>query len=60
MFTITLFSKKKCLPKIDMVFDSNQNRFKNFKPTTSKVDAKKRMKTLLASERKITRSTENV
>ena len=62
MFTVTLFSKKKCLPKIDIVYDSNQNRFKDFKTTTtsSKVDAKKRMKALLTNERKVTRSTENV
>ena len=59
LFTITLFAKKKYLPKIDIIFDSNQNRFKDFK-TTSKVDAKKRMKQLLKNEREITRSTDNV
>ena len=52
------FSKSKYLPKIDLIFDTNQNRLKNFK-TGSKVDAKKRMKVLLNSERELTRSTEN-
>ena len=59
LFNATLFSKKKCLPKIDLIFDTNQNRLKNFK-TGSKVDAKKRMKVLLNSERELTRSTENI
>ena len=58
LFTITLFSKKKCLPNIDVIYDSNQNRFKDLK-TNSKIDAKKRMKVLLNSERELTRSTEN-
>ena len=58
LFNATPFSKSKYLPKIDLIFDTNQNRFKNFK-TGSKVDAKKRMKVLLNSERELTRSTEN-
>ena len=44
--------------KLFDIFDTNQNRLKNFK-TGSKVDAKKRMKVLLNSERELTRSTEN-
>ena len=59
LFTITVFSKKKYLPKIDIVYDTNQNRFKDFK-TTSKFDAKNRMKVLLKNEREITRSTNEI
>ena len=58
LFTITLFSKKKYLPNIDVIYNSNQNRFKDFK-TSSKLDAKNRMKVLLNNERELTRSTEN-
>ena len=58
LFNNTVFAKNKYLPKIDLIFDTNQNRLKNFK-TGSKVDAKKRMKVLLNSERELTRSTEN-
>ena len=59
IFTITVFTKKKYLPKIDIVYDTNQNRFKDFK-TTSKCDAKNRMKVLLKNEREITRSTNEI
>lgn len=59
ILTMNLFTKKKYLPNIDLIFNSNQNRFKDFK-STSKVDAKKRMKQLLNSEREITRSTDNI
>lgn len=59
LFNNTVFAKNKYLPKIDLIYDANQNRLKNFK-TGSKVDAKKRMKVLLNSERELTRSTENI
>lgn len=51
-----LFAKKKCYPNINLVFDSNPNRLKDFE-YKSKVDAKARMKALLNSEREITRNT---
>ena len=54
IFKINFFSKKKGLPNIDIVYDNNANRLKNFKHT-SKIDAKNRMKTLLTKEREITR-----
>lgn len=48
--------KKKYLPNIDIVYDTNPNRFKDFKHT-SKIDAKNRMKVLLHREREIVKST---
>ncbi len=51
-----MFSKKKCMPNIKLVYDTNPNRFENFEHT-SKVDAKSRMKVLLQKEREITRNT---
>lgn len=58
LFNKKLFTKKKYLPNIELVYDSNPNRFKDFKHT-SKIDAKSRMKVLLNKEREITRSTNN-
>lgn len=58
LFNKRLFTKKKYLPNIELVYDSNPNRFKDFKHT-SKIDAKSRMKVLLNKEREITRSTNN-
>lgn len=58
LFNKKLFTKKKYLPNIELVYDSNPNRFKDFKHT-SKIDAKSRMKILLNKEREITRSTNN-
>lgn len=58
LFNKRLFTKKKYLPNIELVYDSNPNRFKEFKHT-SKIDAKSRMKVLLNKEREITRSTNN-
>lgn len=56
LFTINMFNKKKCLPNIKLVYDTNQNRFENFEHT-SKIDAKSRMKALLKKEREVTRNT---
>lgn len=56
LFTKSLFSKKKYLPSVEIIYDTNQNRFKNFECKTSKIDAKKRMKALLLKEREVTRS----
>ena len=58
IFSKKLFGKKKYLPNIELIYDSNPNRLKNFKHT-SKVDAKSRMKVLLNKEREVTRSTNN-
>lgn len=55
LFTINIFAKKKCLPNIKLVYDTNQNRFENFEHT-SKIDAKSRMKALLRKEREVTRN----
>jgi len=51
-------TKKKYLPKIDIVYDTNPNRFKDFK-YSSKVDAKHRMKILLNKEREIVKGVPN-
>lgn len=57
LFTTNLFAKKKYLPNIELIYDTNENRFNNFKTDIeSKVDAKKRMKALLKREREVTRS----
>lgn len=53
-----VFAKKKYLPNIELVYDSNPNRFKDFN-FASKIDAKNRMKILLNKEREVTRSTNN-
>ncbi len=50
-----MFSKKKYMPNIKLVYDTNQNRFENFEHN-SKIDAKSRMKILLQKEREITRN----
>ena len=55
LFHNNIFSKKKYLPNMELIYDNNQNRFKDFK-STSKIDAKNRMKVLLTKERKITRN----
>lgn len=55
-FNSLLFTKKKYLPKLDIVYDTNPNRFKDFKHH-SKIDAKNRMKVLLNKEREIVKST---
>lgn len=51
-----MFNKKKYLPNIQLVYDANPNRFKDFKYNTSKIDAKNRMKVLLTKEREVTRN----
>lgn len=48
------FTKKKYLPNLTLVYDTNPNRIKDIE-VSSKVNAKSRMKTLLSKERKITR-----
>ncbi len=53
---LNLFTKKKLYPNLNLVFDSNPNRLKDFE-YKSKVDAKARMKALLNKEREITRNT---
>ena len=55
IFSKKLFGKKKYLPNIELIYDSNPNRLKDFKHT-SKEDAKSRMKVLLNKEREVTRS----
>lgn len=58
IFNKKLFAKKKYLPNIELIYDSNPNRLKDFKHT-SKIDAKSRMKVLLNKEREVTRSANN-
>ena len=53
------FGKKKFLPTLNLIYESNPNRFDTMEHNKSKVDAKNRMKILLNSERNIVRSTEN-
>jgi len=48
--------KKRYLPNINLVYETNPNRIDSFK-NTSKVDAKNRMKILLNKEREVTRNT---
>jgi len=51
-----IFAKKKCsYPNLELVYDSNPNRLKNFEHK-SKFDAKNRMRILLNKEREITRA----
>ncbi|MFR2534921.1 MAG: hypothetical protein ACLTEH_06770 [Clostridia bacterium] len=50
------FAKKKFLPTITLVYDTNPNRFKEFEHQ-SKFDARSRMKVLLNKEREVTRNT---
>lgn len=49
-----LFSKKRYLPSLELVYDTNPNRFKDFE-CKSKLNAMSRMKTLLSKEREVTR-----
>lgn len=56
IFHGNLFAKKKYLPNVELIYDTNPNRFKDFK-TTSKFEAKNRMKALLIKEREVTRNT---
>ena len=51
-----IFVKKKCYPNLELVFDSNPNRLKDFEHKSSKFDAKTRMRVLLNKEREITRA----
>lgn len=53
---INLFNKRKSIPNIKLVYETNVNRFDKFE-TTNKVDVKNRMKNLLKKEREITRNT---
>ncbi len=50
------FVKKKYLPHLNLVYDTNPNRLAEWKHK-SKVEAKSRMKALLNKEREITRNT---
>ena len=56
LFTLNMFNKKKIMPNIKLVYDTNENRFDNFE-YESKLSAKKRMKALLQKEREVTRNT---
>ena len=51
-----IFTKKRCYPNLELVYDSNPNRLKDFEHKTSKFDAKSRMRILLNREREITRA----
>ena len=55
----SIFGKKKFLPTLNLIYETNPNRFENFETNKSKVDAKNRMKVLLNKEREIVRGTEN-
>lgn len=52
----SMFVKKACYPNLELVYDSNPNRLKEFE-YKSKFDAKARMKYLLRREREVTRNT---
>jgi len=56
LFNKKLFAKKKCLPNIELIFDTNIDRLTNFEHS-SKIDAKNRIKNLLYKEREVTRNT---
>lgn len=58
LFTKNIFSKKKFLPTLNLIYETNPNRIEGFEHK-SKVDAKNRMKVLLNREREIIRSTDN-
>lgn len=49
-----IFEKKKCYPNLELIYDSNPNRLKEFEHR-SKFDAKSRMRVLLNREREVTR-----
>lgn len=54
LFNKSLFNRKTYLPNIELIYDNNLNRFKDFK-NNSKTEAKSRMKKLLIKEREVTR-----
>ena len=54
LFNKSLFNRKTYLPNIELIYDNNLNRFKDFK-NNSKTEAKSRMKKLLIREREVTR-----
>ena len=56
LFSMDRFHKKKCLPNIKLVYDTNPNRFENFE-YASKIEAKNRMKALLRKEREVIKNT---
>ena len=56
LFSVNKFNKKKFLPNLELIYDTNSDRLSKFK-TKSKVDAKARMKTLLSKEREVVRNT---
>lgn len=58
IFNKNKFVKRKYLPNVELIYDSNPNRFKDFK-LSSKLEAKSRMKALLIKEREVTRNTNN-
>ena len=58
LFSKNIFSKKKFLPLINLIYETNPNRIEEFEHK-SKIDAKNRMKVLLNREREIVRSTDN-
>ena len=58
IFNKKLFVKKKAMANIELVYDSNPNRFKNIKSTNKNI-VKNRMKALLINERRITRNINN-
>lgn len=58
LFSLNIFSKKKFLPTLNLIYESNPNRIEGFE-AKSKVEAKNRMKILLNAEREIVRSTDN-
>lgn len=58
IFNFNPFAKKKYLPTLNLIYETNPNRIDTFEHK-SKVDAKSRMKVLLNKEREIVRSTNN-
>lgn len=58
LFSFNIFNKKKFLPTLNLIYETNPNRIEGFEHK-SKVDAKNRMKILLNAEREIVRSTDN-
>lgn len=55
IFTTNIFSKKTYLPNIELIYDTNRNRFNDIE-SKSKFNAKSRIKVLLNKEREITRN----
>lgn len=58
IFNKKIFIKKKPMANMELVYDSNPNRFKNIKSTNKNI-VKNRMKALLTNERRITRNVNN-